>query len=163
MRSAVATSALVISLKSFAGFAGHAAHVAIDMSLVTGVIGFAVLGAIIGTALLRRVEPAHLRRIFGAFVLVMAAIIFWQEATPSMFETLFVERWPFWAGGAAIGAFVLLFFAATNKALGVSTGFYDACAVPFDPEARRSWRLPFLAGIVGGGVVVTHLIHQAGG
>ena len=157
MRSAVATSALVISLKSLAGFAGHAAHVAVDVQLVSGVIGFAVLGALIGSAQLRRVDPTHLRRTFGAFILAMAAIIFWQEAPPTMFEAIFVERWPFWAGGAAIGAFVLLFFAATNKALGVSTGFYDACAVPFDPEARRSWRLPFLAGIVGGGVAAALL------
>jgi len=72
-------------------------------------------------------------------------------------QAVFVDRWPFWAGGAAIGGFVLLFLAATGQALGVSTGFTDACAAPFDPQARRSWRLPFLVGIVGGGLLAALL------
>lgn len=75
----------------------------------------------------------------------------------SVWQALFVDRWPFWAGGAAIGAFVLLFLAGTGQALGVSTGFTDACAAPFDPAARRSWRLPFLGGIIGGGLLAALL------
>lgn len=71
----------------------------------------------------------------------------------SLLQAVFVERWPFWAGGAAIGGFVLLFLRGTGQALGVSTGFVDACAAPFDGNARRSWRLPFLFGIVGGGLL----------
>jgi uncharacterized protein len=63
------------------------------------------------------------------------------------------ERWPFWVGGLAIGAFVLLLLFATRNLLGVSTGFADACTAPFDPKLRRSWRLPFLLGIVAGGFV----------
>lgn len=63
------------------------------------------------------------------------------------------DRWPFWVGGLAIGGFVLLLLFATRNLLGVSTGFADACAAPFDPELRRSWRLPFLLGIVAGGFV----------
>ena len=61
------------------------------------------------------------------------------------------ERWPFWAGGIAIGLFVLVLLVATRNLLGVSTGFADACAAPFDARLRRSWRLPFLVGIVCGG------------
>lgn len=74
-------------------------------------------------------------------------------ANAPLFDTIFVERWPFWAGGIAIGLFVLVFLRSTGKALGISTGYSDACALPFDPEARRSWRLPFLAGVVGGGLL----------
>lgn len=153
MRSAVGTSSLVIAMKAFAGFAGHATHVTIDWQLAGWVIGFAVVGSIVGTALVRRIEPARLRRVFGVFVLGMAAIIAYREASPEVVQAVLVDRWPFWVGGAAIGLFVLIFLAVTGKALGVSTGFYDACAAPFDPAARRSWRLPFLVGIVGGGVL----------
>lgn len=153
MRAAVGTSTLVIAMKSFAGFAGHATHVAIDIQIAAVVIGFAVAGALVGTALVRRVDPARLQRAFGLFVLVMAGIIVWKQSPPELVHAVLVERWPFWAGGAAIGAFVLVFLAVTGKALGVSTGYADACSAPFDPEARRSWRLPFLAGIVGGGLL----------
>lgn len=61
------------------------------------------------------------------------------------------DRWPFWVGGLAIGAIVLLLLFTTHNLLGVSTGFTDACSAVFDPDLRRSWRLPFLVGIVGGG------------
>lgn len=63
------------------------------------------------------------------------------------------DRWPFWAGGLAIGGFVILMLLTTRKLLGVSTGFADACAAPFDSEARRSWRIPLLLGIVVGGAI----------
>ncbi len=74
-----------------------------------------------------------------------------------MWSAVFVERWPFWAGGLAIGVFVLAFLIATRNLLGVSTGFADACAAPFDPKVRRSWRLPFIVGIVAGGFLASHL------
>ena len=72
-------------------------------------------------------------------------------------QTLFVERWPFWAGGVAIGGFLILFLVGANKMLGVSTGYADACAVAVEPAARASWRLPFLVGIVGGGLLAALL------
>ncbi len=72
-------------------------------------------------------------------------------------RAVFVERWPFWAGGLAIGAFVLLLLRGTGQPLGVSTGFADACGVATHPELRRSWRLPFIAGIVAGGLVAALL------
>lgn len=65
------------------------------------------------------------------------------------------DRWPFWAGGLAIGSFVILMLLTTRKLLGVSSGFADACAAPFDPSARRSWRLPLLLGIVAGGAIAS--------
>lgn len=74
-----------------------------------------------------------------------------------MWSAVFVDRWPFWVGGVAIGVFVLAFLIGTRNLLGVSTGFADACAAPFDPKLRRSWRLPFLIGIVAGGLVATVL------
>jgi uncharacterized protein len=63
------------------------------------------------------------------------------------------ERWPFWLGGLAIAGVVVLLLFVTRNLLGVSSGFADACAAPFDASMRRSWRLPFLVGIVLGGFV----------
>ena len=157
MRAAVGTSTLVIAMKSFAGFAGHAAHVSIDWRLAALVTGFAVAGSIVGTRLVNRIEPARLRRGFGVFVLAMAGLIVYRQAPASLAHAVFVAPWPFWAGGAALGAFVLLFFGRTGKALGVSTCYYDACGAMTEPEARRSWRLPFLLGIIGGGLVAAVL------
>ena len=153
MRSAVGTSSLVITLKALAGFAGHASHVVVDPALAAGVIAFAVLGVVAGVALARRVEAGRLRTAFGAFVVAMALVLLARHSPPELVRAFLVDRWPFWAGGLAVGAFVLVFLAATGKALGVSTGYLDACAAPFDPAARRSWRLPFLVGIVGGGLL----------
>ncbi len=157
MRSAVGTSTLIIAMKSFAGFAGHASHVQLDYELAALITAFAVAGSFVGAALVKRIDPAKLRKGFGVFVLIMAAFIFFQEAPAWLLDALFVTRWPFWAGGLAIGGFVLLFLLSTGKPLGVSTGFQDACEALTDASARRSWRLPFIGGLIGGGLVAALL------
>ena len=68
------------------------------------------------------------------------------------FQAVFVDRWPWYVGGASIGAFVLWMLWMDNKLLGVSTGCAELCAIRRDAGVRRSWRLPFLLGIVLGGV-----------
>ena len=68
-------------------------------------------------------------------------------------------RW--WLAGASIGAITLLLLWVTNQRLGISTGFENLCALAVRvPYFRRSeiahsqgWRLPFLAGLVLGGVL----------
>jgi hypothetical protein len=101
--------------------------------------------------LAKRMDAAKLRKAFAVFVLAMAAFMIYREAPAPLLQAVFVERWPFWAGGLAIGLFVIGFLLLARQPLGVSTGFADACAAPFDGKALRSWRLPFLLGIVGGG------------
>jgi uncharacterized membrane protein YedE/YeeE len=63
--------------------------------------------------------------------------------------------------GAAIALVTVLLLFVLNRRLGISTGFEDVCSLVirtgyFDRaslrEARR-WRLPFMAGLVIGGVV----------
>ena len=71
MRDAVGTSLLVIALKSTAGFAGYAGHVAIDWSLAGTMSVFAIVGSLLGVRIARRVPQATLRRAFAIFVLVM--------------------------------------------------------------------------------------------
>jgi uncharacterized membrane protein YedE/YeeE len=65
------------------------------------------------------------------------------------------------AAGAAIATITALLLFLLNRRLGISTGFEDVCSLVlktryFDRaslrEARR-WRLPFLVGLVLGGVV----------
>jgi hypothetical protein len=67
-----------------------------------------------------------------------------------------------WASaGVAIGAVTLVLLWVTNQRLGISTGFENLCAlaVPSAYFRRREirgshhWRLPFLAGLVAGGVL----------
>jgi uncharacterized membrane protein YedE/YeeE len=67
-----------------------------------------------------------------------------------------------WAlGGAGIAAITVLLLFVLNRRLGISTGFEDVCSLVirtgyFDRESLRQarrWRLPFMAGLVIGGVV----------
>lgn len=79
MPKAVGTSLLVIALKSFAGYFGHAAHVTIDFQLAATVSTAAVIGSFLGSALSTWVPPDALRRGFAGFVLVMACFVLYQQ------------------------------------------------------------------------------------
>jgi len=75
MDAAVGTSLVVISMKSFAGLAGHLGHVSIDWRTTLAVTATAVVGAVIGGRLAGQVKPEALRRGFGLFIVVMATVI----------------------------------------------------------------------------------------
>ena len=80
MHKAVGTSLLVITLKSFAAFAGHAAHVVIDVPLALIVTIAAVAGSMAGGALADHVPAKMLRKVFAGFVSAMAGYVVWREA-----------------------------------------------------------------------------------
>lgn len=80
MPIAIGTSLLVIAMKSFAGFAGHMAHVQVDFQLAAMVSAAAVIGSVLGGMLAARIPPASLRRGFASFVLVMAAFVLYRQA-----------------------------------------------------------------------------------
>lgn len=80
MPVAVGTSLVVISMQSFAGFAGHLAGETIDWKLAAMVTAAAVVGSIIGGFLIAYVQPATLRKAFGWFVLAMASVVLAKEA-----------------------------------------------------------------------------------
>jgi uncharacterized membrane protein YfcA len=84
MPTAVGTSLVVISMQSFAGFAGHLTGEQIDWKLAALVTAAAVVGALIGGRLVALVNPATLRRTFGWFVLAMASVILAQEVGPEV-------------------------------------------------------------------------------
>ncbi len=79
MKKAVGTSLLVIALKSFAGFAGHASHVRIDFELAALVSAAAVLGSFAGSRIASIVPADALRRGFAVFVLAMAVFVLSQQ------------------------------------------------------------------------------------
>lgn len=157
VREAVGTSLLVIALNSGAGYAGHATHVSVDWELIGVVASASGLGSLVGGRWSERVPAPVLRKVFALFVLAMAGFLVWKELTPAMFDAVFVQPWPFWAGGVAIGLIMVLFALFEQRLFGVSTGYEDACSAISDPKARTSWRFPLMAGIVAGGAVAAVL------
>jgi uncharacterized membrane protein YfcA len=158
MPVAVGTSLLVIAIKSLAGFLGHLGHVDVPWAIALVVTSTATAGAFVGSRLVSRLPAAILRQIFGWVVLVMAVFLVARQLPAvvrdsGLYQALFVERWPFYLGGPALGAFVLLMLWFDNKLLGVSTGCAELSRIHCDPAVRRSWRVPFIGGIVLGGVI----------
>lgn len=82
MEVAIATSLLVISLKSFAGFAGFLGHTELDWTLVAAIGSASVLGSFAGAALATKISTRALRQSFGWFVIAMAIFILAQELPP---------------------------------------------------------------------------------
>lgn len=62
-----------------------------------------------------------------------------------------METWPFWLAGLGIGAFVPLFALTTGKALGISSGYSEMCAITKPASAER-WKLWFALGLPLGGL-----------
>lgn len=79
MYEAVGTSLLVIAVKSFAGFAGHATHVQIDYKTAGMVVVAAIVGSVIGGKLAPMVPQNTLRKGFAIFVLLMAIFMAWKQ------------------------------------------------------------------------------------
>lgn len=88
MRRAIGTSLVVIAMKSFAGFAGYAAHVEVDYALAATFIGLALAGSLVGAAAARRIDGERLRTGFAVFVLVMGGVILLQELALPLVATL---------------------------------------------------------------------------
>jgi hypothetical protein len=79
MKEAVGTSLLVIALKSMAGFVGYLGQVEIAWGFMTLFTGVAVVGILIGTALVRHVPQAALQRAFAIFLIVMGCFILYRN------------------------------------------------------------------------------------
>ncbi|MCB9546972.1 MAG: sulfite exporter TauE/SafE family protein [Myxococcales bacterium] len=108
MHRAIGTSLLVIGLKSFAAFAGHAAHVSIDYPLALLVTGAAVAGTFVGARLARGIPAEKLRKGFALFVLVMAGYVIWREAGDRLVQVMPGWAWLSVALAAAAGGVVAM-------------------------------------------------------
>ena len=80
MPTAVGTSLVVISMKSFAGLAGYLATVEIDWSLAAAFTAAAVLGSVLGGRWAGRIPQETLRKAFGWFVVAAGTFVLGQQA-----------------------------------------------------------------------------------
>ena len=71
IREAIGTSLFVIALQSFAGFAGHIAHVDLEWTLVPVITATSVVGTVGGAMLGSKLSPHGLRRGFAWLVIAM--------------------------------------------------------------------------------------------
>ncbi len=79
MKKAVATSLLIIALKSLIGFTGDLGHLAINWSFLIVFTLISILGILLGMYLSSFVKGDKLKKTFGWFVLVVAIGIFYRE------------------------------------------------------------------------------------
>lgn len=79
MRQAVGTSLAVITMNAAAGFAGQPAFVEIPWNFVIVFTGTATVGIILGTWISRFVDQRTLKRAFALFLLLVAALVLWQN------------------------------------------------------------------------------------
>ena len=81
MTEAIGTSLMVISMKCFAGYIGHASHAHIDLHLTILVTVSAVVGSFAGGFCADLLPQAVLRKAFAVFVLVIGTLQLWKEST----------------------------------------------------------------------------------
>ena len=122
MHRAVGTSLLVIALKSFAAFAGHAAHVPVDYALAGIVTASAVAGTFAGAVLARRVPAQALRRGFAGFVLLMAGFVIWREAGTTLAPLVLAWRWELTLAAATLASAGLAWFARASAPCDLPAG-----------------------------------------
>lgn len=79
MKTAVATSLLIIAVKSLIGFLGDVANLNIDWPFLLQFTALSVIGIFIGVYLNKYIDGKKLKRGFGYFVLIMALYIIYME------------------------------------------------------------------------------------
>lgn len=79
MKKAVATSLLIIAVKSLIGFIGDVQNMEIDWMFLLLFTGFSMAGIFLGVYLNKFIDGKKLKRGFGWFVLGMGFYIIWKE------------------------------------------------------------------------------------
>ena len=79
MKKAIASSLVIISIKSLVGFTGDLMYTSVDWSFLSKIILLATLGIVTGNYLNKKMDGAKLKKGFGFFVLAMALIIFIEQ------------------------------------------------------------------------------------
>ena len=137
MHTAVATSLVVISMKSFAGFAGYAAATEIDWPLALAVVAAASLGAAVAGHLSARIRADRLRAGFGWFVLAVGQVVLVTEVPAA-------ARWWTLAGAVALTVGVVVHHRRA-EAIGARPDHHDQRSHDHDlrhdgvtPELERS-------------------------
>lgn len=81
MKKAVATSLLIIAVKSLIGFLGDVQNMDIDWTFLGIFTGLSVAGIFVGIWLNKFIDGAKLKKGFGWFVLIMGIYIVYKEFT----------------------------------------------------------------------------------
>ena len=81
MKKAVATSLLIISLKSLIGFLGDVQNLEIDWRFLGIFTGLSVIGIFLGIWLNKFIDNERLKKGFGWFVFIMGIYIMYKEFT----------------------------------------------------------------------------------
>lgn len=79
MKKAVATSLLIIAVKSLIGFIGDVQNMNIDWQFLAIFTALSILGMFVGIYLNKFINGNKLKKSFGWFVLIMGVYIFWAE------------------------------------------------------------------------------------
>lgn len=79
MKKAVATSLLIIAIKSLIGFIGDVENIHIDWKFLLSFTAISVIGMFVGIWLNNFIDGKKLKKSFGWFVLVMAIYIIYKE------------------------------------------------------------------------------------
>lgn len=81
MKKAVATSLLIIAIKSLIGFIGDVENLEIDWPFLLSFSALSIVGIFIGVWLNKFIDGKKLKKAFGWFVLIMAIYILIKEFT----------------------------------------------------------------------------------
>lgn len=79
MKKAVATSLLIIAVKSLIGFIGDVENLEIDWVFLVIFTGLSILGIFLGGYFNKFIDGKKLKKGFGWFVLLMGIYIIWKE------------------------------------------------------------------------------------
>lgn len=79
MKKAVATSLMIIAIKSLIGFLGDVQNIEIDWTFLLGFTAISVIGIFIGLYLNKFIDGNKLKKGFGWFVLIMGIYIVLKE------------------------------------------------------------------------------------
>ena len=79
MKSAVATSLLIVSTKSLIGFIGDIQNLIIEWNFLIRFTAISVFGIVVGQIISKKMKENHLKKIFGSLVLVLGILILLKE------------------------------------------------------------------------------------
>ncbi|CAA6603404.1 putative sulfite/sulfoacetate exporter of taurine metabolism [Rhodospirillaceae bacterium LM-1] len=79
MKQATGTSLVIVSAKSFAGFAGYLGAIEIDYDLMAIFTAIAIAGSFAGTAISKHLSAEKLKKGFAVFLVVVASYIVIKE------------------------------------------------------------------------------------
>ncbi len=79
MKTAVGTSLLIIAANSLLGFVFSMSYTQISWSFISTIAAIAILGIIIGSLLVKKIDGKKLKPAFGYFVLMMGSYILLKE------------------------------------------------------------------------------------